>query len=154
MSLTASEAKERALQKIDDIRRLSNELCAIMDELPLPSLEEFEAMRGKSAPWTAEAYMAAVIRNAEFHIDEARVILNDYSPEDEESLAAAWRDGRMPAPHIERSLRYLMELRLGKTIPPSQHEDLYFHPHKGTEALMSAVLGRLVRLWVARPRQQ
>jgi hypothetical protein len=41
MSLTASEAKERALQKMDDLRRLSKELCAIMDELPLPSPEEF-----------------------------------------------------------------------------------------------------------------
>jgi len=147
MSLTASEAKERALQKADDLRRLSKELCAIMDGLPLPSPEEFEAMRGKSTPWTADAYMAAVIRNAEFHIDEARVILNDYSPEDEESLAAIWKDGRMPAPHIERSLRYLVEGRSAKTIPPSQHEDLYFHPHKGTEALMSAILGRLMRLF-------
>jgi hypothetical protein len=153
MSLTASDAKEQALQKVDDLRRLSKELSAIMDELPLPTPEEFEAMRGKEAPWTAEAYMAAVIRNAEFHIDEARVILNDYSSENEESLKATWRDRRLPAPPIERSLRYLVEGRSGKTIPPSQHEELYFRPHKGTEALMSAVLGRLIRIWLTRPRR-
>jgi hypothetical protein len=153
MSLTASEARERALEKMGDLQRLSKELSAIMDELPLPSPEEFEAMRGKSAPWAPEAYMAAVIRNAEYHIDEARVILNDHSPEDEESLAAAWREGRPPAPYIERSLRYLVEARSGESIAPSQKEEIYFHPHKGTEALMSAVLGRLIRIWLTRPRR-
>ena len=154
MSITAREAKEQALQKIGEMRRLSRELCAIMDELPLPTPEEFEAMRGREAPWTAEAYIAAVIRNAEFHIDEARVILHDYSSsDDEESLAAAWSSGRLPAAPIERSLRYLVEARSGKPIAPSICEELYFQPHRGTEALLSAFLGRLMDLWNTLSRQ-
>lgn len=55
---------------------------------------------------------------------------------------------------VERSLRYLVEARSGKPIPPSQHEELYFHPHQATEEQRSAVLGRLIRLWLAHPRQR
>jgi hypothetical protein len=94
-----------------------------------------------------------VIRNAEFHIDEARVILNDYSSENAESLTATWRERRLPAPPIERSLRYLVEERSQKKIPPSEHEELYFRPQVGKEALLSSFLGRLIDLWSARPRQ-
>ena len=150
MSLTARDARERARQKMGDLWRLSQELCAIMDEIPLPTPEEFEAMRRKDAPWTPEAYMAAVIRNAEFHIDEARVILNDYSSENEESLGLAWRESRIPAPHIERSLRYLVEERSGKPLPPSQHEELYFRPPGGSEVVRVFLEG-LVDLKLTHP---
>jgi hypothetical protein len=140
MPLSGIEAQERALKMLEAMGRLSKELGELMHELPLPTLEEFEAMRSNEVPWPFEAYIAAVIRNAEFHIDEARVILNDYASESERRLCALWKKHLFPAPHLERSLRYLVEVRSGQKIAPSQRETLYYKPHAAIEALVGALL--------------
>jgi hypothetical protein len=106
MTITAAEAQKRALKKVAAMKRLSRELSAIMDELPLPSVEEFEEIRAGKRPWSLEAYVAAVIRNVDFYIDEARVILeSDVSSETEESLATAREKFRSPGVPLEASLR-------------------------------------------------
>jgi hypothetical protein len=154
MTITAVEAQERALKKVAAMKRLSKELSAIMDELPVPTVEEFEAIREKQAPWTLEAYVAAVIRNVDFYVDEARAILEGYiSSETEESLAAAPKFGRNPEAHLERSLRYVVETRFQTQIPPSKEEELYFRPNAAKETLMGIFISKLMDLWQAEARR-
>jgi hypothetical protein len=139
MSISGEEARTRALEKIGELRKITDELSAIMEEIPLPTAEEFRAMRSREIPWTLEAYIAAVIRNADFYVDEARVILNDYGSETNESLAERWKEGYPFCPKIERSLRYLVEHRSGEQIPPSLFEKYSLNPHAAIETLVRAL---------------
>jgi hypothetical protein len=142
MPISGVEAQKRALQKVSELRKLSRELCAMIAELPIPSPEEFEAMRRLKIPWTPEAYYAALIRNVDFHVDQARVLLTDYGNKTEESIAASFKQGSLPhSPDIERSLRYVVEERSGQDIPPSDREVYYHDPL----ARMRVVLGMLFR---------
>jgi hypothetical protein len=154
MPISGEEARERALQKTEELRKLSRELCAIIDELPVPSPEEFEAIRDLRAPWTPEAYYAALIRNVDFHVDQARVLIDDYADKTEESLNAFFRGGFPPhSPDIERSLRYVVEERFEIEIPPSARESDFHDPLAWTKIMMVTLL-RSVTTASAPRRQQ
>jgi hypothetical protein len=118
MTVSGEEARDRALQKVGELRQISNELCAILGEIPLPTPEEFEAMRSRRMPWTLEAYIAALIREADFNVDQARELLEDYGSEDAESLKQFWAECQPFGPNLERSLRYLVEGRFGTEEAP------------------------------------
>jgi hypothetical protein len=134
MPISGEEAQRRTLQKVSELRKMSRELCAIVAELPVPSPEEFEAIRSLRAPWTPEAYYAALIRNVDFHVDQARVLIDDYADKTEESLNAFFEQGSSPhSPDIERSLRYVVEERSGQDIPPSGREKFYHAPNEQQE---------------------
>lgn len=144
MPLSGEEARERALEKIGELRRASEELSILLKDIPIPTPAEFDAMRSGEAPWTLEAYIAAVIREADFHVDQGRVVLDDYGQASSESLAQLWRNGQRIYPSFERSLRYLVEERAGMPIPPSLHEELFFNPDISPEALLRRLLERAV----------
>jgi hypothetical protein len=97
---------------------LSAEISAIVDELVIPSPEDFEAMRSRKIPWTPEAYYAALLREADFYVDQARALINDHSSHTAKSLKSLFEQKRAPSPPFERSLRYLVELRSDMRIPP------------------------------------
>jgi hypothetical protein len=142
--ISGEEARRRALEKVAELVKLSEDLCLILKDIPLPTPAEFEEIRSGRMPWTSEAYIAAVIRDADYHVDEARVILEDYGVEDAESLRDhPWRDGPPIWPGFERSLRYLVEERSGQRVAPSQRETLYYKPHATVEALVRVFSGRL-----------
>jgi hypothetical protein len=145
MPISGKEARERALAKVADLERLSEELSTILKELPIPTPEEFEAMRNHSVPWTLEAYIAAVINRADFFVDEARVIITDYGSETSRGIQARWKNWNHPSASLERSLRYLVEERTGQKIEPSVDEELFHKPERGMEALLFGILGRVLR---------
>jgi hypothetical protein len=142
--MTGQEAKRRLKEKVAELERLSLELYAILDELPIPTPEEFEAIREQREPWTLEAYMAALIRNVDFLVDQARVTIDDYGRESKKSLELLWkRKSALPVP-IERSLRYLIAERSGESIPASVTERLYYNPSEA-ESLMARLVVDLLR---------
>ena len=126
--MTGKEARKQAKRKIAELRHLSKELSEILEELPIPTPEEFEAMRRGEMPWTEEAHVAAVIRNADFFVDEAVTTIADYAGRNTEWLNLIWRKGERPALSFERSLRYLVIARSGQVIPPSEAEVCYYDP--------------------------
>ena len=89
-----------------------------------------------------------MIRNADFHADEARVLLNDYGSETNESLEELWRKSEPFCPKLERSLRYLVEHRSGQKIPPSLYEESFFNPHAVLETLVQAIFEQAGRSYV------
>src|SRR5437868_655502 len=114
--MTGKEARKQAKAKLADLKRVSDDLSVILDELPIPTPEEFESMRRGESPWSEEAHIAAVIRNADFYVDEARVTIRDYAGN------AFRKRSPMPPPALERSLRYLVQARSGTSIIPSEAE--------------------------------
>jgi GNAT superfamily N-acetyltransferase len=128
MPITGKEARKEAGKKVAELRRLSDELTAIMDELPLPTPEEFESIRRGETAWTEEAHIAAVIRNADFYTEEAATVLTDYGGTSAASLLRLWKKGERPGFPLERSLRYLVQARAGVKIEPSETETYYFDP--------------------------
>ena len=127
MPVTGKEARKQARAKMADLKRLSDELTAILHELPIPTPEEFEVMRRGEKPWTEEAHIAAVIRNADFYVDEARKIINDNAGRNMRWLKTAWKGGGVLTPSLERSLRYLVQGRSGQQIPPSNAEAYHYY---------------------------
>ncbi len=144
MPTTGDEARKRILGKMTELRRLGEEFSAILAEMPIPTPEEFEAMRTLRAPWTLEAYIAALIRNADFYLDEARVAIHDYAPKSGEYLKTFWEARRKPYAPLERSLRYLVEHRSGTKIPPSEEEELYYEPFARAQAAIQLMLDRFI----------
>ncbi len=148
MPMTGKEARKQAVRKIADLTRLSDELAAILDELPIPAPDAFDAMRHGTLPWSEEAYIAAVIRNADYHLDEAGTTIRDYSSESTtSSLKGLWKRGMVPAPPLERSLRYLVEARSGQAIPPSEAEEVYYDPVVRDRAVLKMLLSLLLNVF-------
>jgi hypothetical protein len=145
MPITGEEARDRALHKIGELRTITEELSALLAEIPLPTPEELEAMRRREVPWTLEAYVAAIIRDADYHVDEARVLLDDYGAESRESLTEHWRQGQLFPAHFERSLRYLVEGSSGRKISPSLYEESAFDPLNAFETLVRTLVERAAR---------
>ncbi|HEX3531834.1 MAG TPA: hypothetical protein VH988_32650 [Thermoanaerobaculia bacterium] len=144
--MTGKEARKQATRKIADLTRLSDELSAILDELPIPAPDAFDAMRRGTIPWSEEAYIAAVIRNADYYVDEASATIHDYSESTTSSLKGLWKWGAVPAPPLERSLRYLVEARSGQAIPPSEAEEVYYDPASRAQAVLKMLLGILLNV--------
>jgi len=144
MPMTGKEARKQAARKVADLTSLSNELAAILDELPIPAPDAFDAMRCGTIPWSEEAYIAAVIRNADYHVDEAGATLHDYSDCTTSSLKSLWKRGMVPAAPLERSLRYLVEARSGEKIPPSEAEEIYYDPEVRDRAVLKMLLSLLL----------
>jgi hypothetical protein len=95
-------------------------------------------------PEAEEAHVAALIRNADFFVDEAVTTIEDYSPETAESLKSLFeRKGRPPVP-LERSLRYLVEERSGTKISPSKEEELYHDPFKEGRAVARRIIDMVI----------
>jgi len=137
MTISGKEARKRAGRHLADLERVSDELTAILEELPIPTPEEFEGMRQGTRVWSDEAYLAAVLRNADFHVDEARVLIQDHTGKAPLRLKPlGQKGGAVLTPALERSLRYLVQARSGKQIPPSEAEVCYYDPSaRGREAL-------------------
>jgi SpoVK/Ycf46/Vps4 family AAA+-type ATPase len=144
MSMTGKEARKLARNKIAELKRLSDELSEIMKELPIPTPEEFEAMRQGKKPWTEEAHVAAVIRNADFYIEEAATTITDYVGRNAQWLNLIWKKAERPAPPFERSLRYLVAARSGQTIPPSEAEVYFYDPSARGRAVLRMFLDLLM----------
>jgi hypothetical protein len=144
--MTGKEARKQAIRKIADLTRLSDELDAILEELPIPAPDTFDAMRRGTIPWSEEAYIAAVIRNADYHVDEAGATIHDYSECTPASLKRLWKRGAVPAAPLERSLRYLVEARSGQAIPPSETEEVYYDSVVRDRAVLKTLLGILLNV--------
>jgi hypothetical protein len=144
MPITGAEARQRILGKTAGLQRLREEISALLEELPLPTPEEFEAMRTLRAPWTLEAHAAALIRNADFYVDEALVVIRDNAAETGETLQALWKKKHKPQAPLERSLRYLVERSSRTKIPPSVEEELYFDPFARVQAAIQRMLDEFI----------
>lgn len=137
--MTGKEARKQARAKLVNLKRMSDELSVILEELPIPTPEEFGSMRRGESPWSEEAYIAAVIRNADFYIDEARVVIHDYA-----GIAFRKRSAT-PNPALERSLRYLVQARSGTSILPSEAEMFYYDPSSRGLAVLRIFLTILTK---------
>jgi len=126
--MTGKEARRQAGKKIAELKRLSDELSGIIKELPIPTPEEFEAMRRGEKPWTEEAHVAAVIRQAHFFLEEARTTIIDHSGRTFQWLVLLRKRGQRPAPPLERSLRYLVAAKADQPIAPSRAEVYFYEP--------------------------
>jgi hypothetical protein len=118
------------------LEQVSNDLTGILDQLPIPKPEEFEEMRQGTRAWSDEAYVAAVIRNADFYVDEARVMIEAHTGKNPLRLKPLGKGGTVLTPAVERSLRYLVQARSGQEIPPSEAEVCFYDPSaRGRTAL-------------------
>jgi len=129
MPITGKEARRRAGNHLADLERVSDELTAILEELPIPTPEEFEGMRQGTRAWSDEAYLAAVLRNADFYVGEAGVMIQEHTGKNPLRLKPLGKKGgAVLTPALERSLRYLVQARSGKEIPPSEAEVCFYDP--------------------------
>lgn len=141
MPITGKEARKRAGRHLGDLDRVSDELTAILEELPIPTPEEFEGMRRGTRGWSDEAYIAAVLRNADFYVGEARVMIQDHSGRNPQRLKPPGKKGgAVLTPALERSLRYLVQTRSGKEIPPSEAEVCFYDPSARGRAVLRLFL--------------
>jgi len=141
MPITGKEARKRAGRHLADLERVSDELTAILEELPIPTPEEFEGMRQGTRPWSDEAYIAAVLRNADFYVDEAAVTIHDHTGKSPLRLKPlGQKGGAVLTPALERSLRYLVQARSGKQIPPSEAEVCFYDPSARGRAVLRLFL--------------
>jgi hypothetical protein len=72
-----------------------------------------------------DAYVGALARTLEFVLDELLLMALNHSPEVTHLLEDLWQRGWKANPHLERSLRYLVQERSGKEIDPSEQESQY-----------------------------
>ncbi len=94
-------------------------------------------MRRGTRAWSDEAYIAAVLRNADFYVGEAGVMIHDHAGKNPQRLKPPGKkDGAVLTPALERSLRYLVQTRSGTEIPPSEAEVCFYDPSaRGRAAL-------------------
>jgi hypothetical protein len=137
MAISGKEARKRAGRHLADLEQVSDELTAILEALPIPTPEEFEGMRKGARAWSDEAYLAAVLRNADLYVDKARVLIQDHTGKAPLRLKPlGQKGGAFLTPALERSLRYLVQARSGKQIPPSEAEVYFYDPSaRGREVL-------------------
>jgi len=137
MHITGKEARKRAGRHLGDLDLVSDELTAILEELPIPTPEEFEGMRRGTRGWSDESYIAAVLRNADFYVGEARVMIQDHTGKNPQRLKPfGKKGGAVLTPALERSLRYLVQARSGTEISPSEAEVCFYDPSaRGRAAL-------------------
>jgi|GEM_PF-2823023 len=149
MPITGKEARKRAGRHLDDLERVSDELTAILDQLPIPTPTEFEGMRRGTKACGDEAYLAAVLRNADFYVDEARVMIQDHTGKNPQRLKPPGKKGgAVLTPALERSLRYLVQARSGKQIPPSEAEVCFYEPAARGRAALRLSLDVLMKFCV------
>jgi hypothetical protein len=122
------------------LAQVSDELTGILDQLPIPTPEEFEEMRRGTRAWSDEAYVAAIIRNADFYVDEARVMIEAHAGKNPQRLKPLGKGGAVLTPAVERSLRYLVQARSGKEIPPSEAEVCFYDPSARGRAVLRLFL--------------
>jgi hypothetical protein len=138
MAISGKEARRRAGNYLADLERVSDELTAILEELPIPTPEEFEGMRQGTRAWSDEAYIAAVLRNADFYVGEAGVMIHDHTGKNPLRLKPLGKKGgAVLTPALERSLRYLVQARSGTEITPAEEEEVCFYDPsaRGRDAL-------------------
>lgn len=141
MPITGKEARRRAGRHLADLERVSDELTAILEELPIPTPEEFEGMRRGTRAWSDEAYIAAVLRNADFYISEAGVMIHDHTGKNPLRLKPLGKQGgAVLTPALERSLRYLVQTQSGTEILPSEAEVCYYDPSARGRAVLRMFL--------------
>jgi len=141
MAISGKEARRRAGRYLGDLERVSDDLTAILEELPIPTPEEFEGMRRGTRAWSDEAYIAAVLRNADFYISEAGVMIQEHTGKNPLRLKPfGKKGGAVLTPALERSLRYLVQARSGKQIPPSEEEVCFYDPSARGRAALRAFL--------------
>jgi len=140
MTITGKEARKRAGRHLSDLEQVSDELTGILDQLPIPTPEEFEEMRRGTRAWSDEAYVAAIIRNADFYVDEARVMIEAHAGKNPQRLKPLGEEGAVLTPAVERSLRYLVQARSGKEIPPSEAEVCFYDPSARGRAVLRLFL--------------
>jgi hypothetical protein len=144
--MTGKEARRQAGKKIAELRRLSDELTALMDEVPLPTPEEFELMRRGEIAWSEEAHIAAVIRNADFYVEEAATVLTNYGGTNVAALLRLWKKGKRPGFPLERSLRYLVQARADVKIEPSEPETYYFDPSARERVVVQMLFALVLKM--------
>jgi len=141
MAISGKEARRRAGNHLADLERVSDELTAILEELPIPTPEEFEGMRRGTRAWSDEAYLAAVLRNADFYVGEAGVMIQEHTGKNPLRLKPlGQKGGAVLTPALERSLRYLVQARSGREIPPSETEVCFYDPSARGRAALRAFL--------------
>jgi hypothetical protein len=149
MPITGKEARRRAGNHLADLERVSDELTAILEELPIPTPEEFEGMRRGTRAWSDESYIAAVLRNADYYVGEAGVMIQENTGKNPQRLKPLGKKGgAVLTPALERSLRYLVQTRSGKEISPSEAEVCFYDPSARGRAVLRLFLDVLMKFCV------
>lgn len=122
-SRASRRLRKQVREFVGEVETWAERLQGLIDALPLPTPPEFEAMRDGRAPWTAEAYVAALAGNVHFVLDEGCLLAKSDFPDPGAALETLWARGWRPKAPLERSLRYLVQERWGEAIRPSEAEE-------------------------------